>query len=200
MSTMNLFFSSLRLAKRQLALGLLSVFASGLAKAEEGPWRWANPRPHGDSIRAIAKGDDFSIQVGDNGSIHTSQNLVQWFPRESGTEVTLRTTTFFKDQAIVAGDDGILLYSADEDSFSSAELNTETSKTFRALAASSRTIVAAGDDGTIYTSSDGRSWSKRSFRYNNNIHAVVWTGRYFCLLYTSPSPRDATLSRMPSSA
>ena len=24
--------------------------------------------------------------------------------------------------------------------------------------------------------------------------------RYFCLLYTSPSPRDATLSRMPSSA
>ena len=26
------------------------------------------------------------------------------------------------------------------------------------------------------------------------------TGRLVCLLYTSPSPRDATLSRMPSSA
>ena len=26
------------------------------------------------------------------------------------------------------------------------------------------------------------------------------TGRDICLLYTSPSPRDATLSRMPSSA
>ena len=25
-------------------------------------------------------------------------------------------------------------------------------------------------------------------------------GSYTCLLYTSPSPRDATLSRMPSSA
>ena len=25
-------------------------------------------------------------------------------------------------------------------------------------------------------------------------------GNYLCLLYTSPSPRDATLSRMPSSA
>ena len=24
--------------------------------------------------------------------------------------------------------------------------------------------------------------------------------QYYCLLYTSPSPRDATLSRMPSSA
>ena len=27
-----------------------------------------------------------------------------------------------------------------------------------------------------------------------------WYGSYDCLLYTSPSPRDATLSRMPSSA
>ena len=26
------------------------------------------------------------------------------------------------------------------------------------------------------------------------------TNPYICLLYTSPSPRDATLSRMPSSA
>ena len=30
--------------------------------------------------------------------------------------------------------------------------------------------------------------------------AVVWRGPMACLLYTSPSPRDATLSRMPSSA
>ena len=30
--------------------------------------------------------------------------------------------------------------------------------------------------------------------------AVLVTIRHPCLLYTSPSPRDATLSRMPSSA
>ena len=29
---------------------------------------------------------------------------------------------------------------------------------------------------------------------------VRFTDAYACLLYTSPSPRDATLSRMPSSA
>ena len=29
---------------------------------------------------------------------------------------------------------------------------------------------------------------------------VVWGGRNACLLYTSPSPRDGLLSRMPSSA
>ena len=34
-----------------------------------------------------------------------------------------------------------------------------------------------------------------------DIHAaIVDLRRYTCLLYTSPSPRDATLSRMPSSA
>ena len=31
-------------------------------------------------------------------------------------------------------------------------------------------------------------------------YEAVAEGMYFCLLYTSPSPRDATLSRMPSSA
>ena len=35
------------------------------------------------------------------------------------------------------------------------------------------------------------------------IHRCIWTAVMLiitCLLYTSPSPRDATLSRMPSSA
>ena len=34
------------------------------------------------------------------------------------------------------------------------------------------------------------------YTWAGGIRAVVWT----CLLYTSPSPRDATLARMPSSA
>ena len=32
------------------------------------------------------------------------------------------------------------------------------------------------------------------------LNTAVGQQQYFCLLYTSPSPRDATLSRMPSSA
>ena len=39
-----------------------------------------------------------------------------------------------------------------------------------------------------YESKSGRRW----VIYNGEVEA--------CLLYTSPSPRDATLSRMPSSA
>ena len=38
-------------------------------------------------------------------------------------------------------------------------------------------------------------------RYGNEIkYGAKLTVREGCLLYTSPSPRDATLSRMPSSA
>ena len=33
-----------------------------------------------------------------------------------------------------------------------------------------------------------------------NDLAPIETNAFLCLLYTSPSPRDATLSRMPSSA
>ena len=37
--------------------------------------------------------------------------------------------------------------------------------------------------------------------YGFKLAGVMGLGRFFtCLLYTSPSPRDATLSRMPSSA
>ena len=38
------------------------------------------------------------------------------------------------------------------------------------------------------------------FQYaRENLYHIIERGRD-CLLYTSPSPRDATLSRMPSSA
>ena len=43
-------------------------------------------------------------------------------------------------------------------------------------------------------------WQSEAYWFG---HGVVESGTHlveFCLLYTSPSPRDATLSRMPSSA
>ena len=38
----------------------------------------------------------------------------------------------------------------------------------------------------------------KSFAVDKSFRWDEWF--WFCLLYTSPSPRDATLSRMPSSA
>ena len=36
--------------------------------------------------------------------------------------------------------------------------------------------------------------------YEDTMYGRKMVHHYICLLYTSPSPRDATLSRMPSSA
>ena len=45
---------------------------------------------------------------------------------------------------------------------------------------------------------DGESWQLASLE--SKLHHVLLVRALHCLLYTSPSPRDATLSRMPSSA
>src|SRR5680860_1624031 len=58
-------------------------------------------------------------------------------------------------------------------------------------------LVTQGPSNGLRTPSVKRR--TRSLGLGNNI--CVWAGsRHTCLLYTSPSPRDGLLSRMPSSA
>ena len=53
--------------------------------------------------------------------------------------------------------------------------------------------VAVNPDQRLAGVATARRWTIRDFERPKGVPAV-------CLLYTSPSPRDATLSRMPSSA
>ena len=48
--------------------------------------------------------------------------------------------------------------------------------------------------------STGYSKNEVINKINFKLKQNEWIGIIGCLLYTSPSPRDATLSRMPSSA
>ena len=67
-----------------------------------------------------------------------------------------------------------------------------------------------GDDAVLVTDSKGRALKSRSADYSHldwvprdqlTPAQLAETGPYCsCLLYTSPSPRDGLLSRMPSSA
>ena len=51
----------------------------------------------------------------------------------------------------------------------------------------------------FYDYADSGSWSESTYRANeDDLQAIKFRQR--CLLYTSPSPRDRTRSRMPSSA
>ena len=71
--------------------------------------------------------------------------------------------------------------------------------------------ITAGGDGVLVTVDDGPDDGSIGLtEHLGQIFVALWFGdrviningaaNYTCLLYTSPSPRDATLSRMPSSA
>ena len=64
-------------------------------------------------------------------------------------------------------------------------------------------LYTENDERGIFVTYDGgENWEKSLFVNNNTgaIDLISDPKDFNCLLYTSPSPRDATLSRMPSSA
>ena len=54
-------------------------------------------------------------------------------------------------------------------------------------------------EGALWEESNMDEWG-RLMNGHQNMKTGTNTLKFICLLYTSPSPRDATLSRMPSSA
>ena len=56
------------------------------------------------------------------------------------------------------------------------------------------TLVRSGDRNDLVLAVSREIWA-----FDPEKGGINWYA-YTCLLYTSPSPRDATLSRMPSSA
>ena len=55
--------------------------------------------------------------------------------------------------------------------------------------------------GVFYrVSKDLFGYSREQVHWLMSLHEGEWLGDNGCLLYTSPSPRDRTRSRMPSSA
>ena len=71
-------------------------------------------------------------------------------------------------------------------------------------------VIKEKDEQIAQLMEEGEKLSKQELQSNSIIKKLrqkdkqndqlLAAQRYTCLLYTSPSPRDATLSRMPSSA
>ena len=66
-------------------------------------------------------------------------------------------------------------------------------------------VVSEGHSPDAYRPSEGTQWdpnarSNQPATDQNALQFGHWGPMHCCLLYTSPSPRDGLLSRMPSSA
>ena len=58
--------------------------------------------------------------------------------------------------------------------------------------------LKSGDLGAATSLDDSKDIEYKKFNFGSDDLTLL--GDYYCLLYTSPSPRDRTRSRMPSSA
>ena len=77
--------------------------------------------------------------------------------------------------------------------------SAEVEQTIADYARCAQLAQRAGYDGVEIMGSEGYLINEFIARHTNK-RADAWGGSYACLLYTSPSPRDRTRSRMPSSA
>ena len=75
----------------------------------------------------------------------------------------------------------------------------DASKNNKALESSIREIASITGQQPVVTKAK-KSVAGFKIRDGMPVGLAVTLRKKFCLLYTSPSPRDATLSRMPSSA
>ena len=75
-------------------------------------------------------------------------------------------------------------------------------KTTLTAAITATLALEGGAESKAYADIDGAPEERARGITINTAHVEyeTETRHYACLLYTSPSPRDATLSRMPSSA
>jgi hypothetical protein len=157
------------------------VFLCLLAAQAEAalPWRWSNPRPHGNHIYDSAYHNGVYIQVCDRGQIYTSEDLDTWTLWNSGTTKTLRNIAFLGNRTLISGAEGTIVWSDDLQNFQA--LTLPTSSWLEGIAASATMAVAVGDNGTIFSSADGLTWTKRtspttqwltSVAYQNGFVAV----------------------------
>src|SRR5688572_28609381 len=162
---------------RWLSWGLLLWLLTGSVLGS--PWRFSNPRPHGNNIYDMQFRDGVVWQVGDRGRLYTSPDLDQWTPHETGTSKSLRGLTFFGANVFICGEEGTILAGGSPGTLRSQSIST--TNWLEAVAASDRVLVAVGDNGSIYSSTGNGTWSRRG-SYSTWLRGVEYgTNQFLCV-------------------
>lgn len=135
-------------------------------------WRWSNPRPFGGNIFDTAYGLGLTVAVTERGQIFTSDDLLFWEPRDSGTTNSLRAVTFFGNRLVITGERGTALWADSLQDFRVVLLGTDD--WLEGVAASTNLLVAVGDNGAIYTSRTGTNWSRQTTTITDWLTGVAW--------------------------
>ncbi|MEQ2009062.1 MAG: hypothetical protein ABMA26_19960, partial [Limisphaerales bacterium] len=152
-------------------LALLMMMAGAHASDRPFRWRWSNPAPHGGNVFDMSYGLGLTVQVCERGQIYTSEDLLLWHPRTSGTTNALRATTFFGNRLLVTGEGGTVVWADSLEDFQL--LNLGTADWLEGVAASGTLAVAVGDNGAAYTSSTGTNWTRETTGFTNWLRGVA---------------------------
>lgn len=152
-------------------LAWLLVVVGGHATDRPLRWRWSNPAPHGGNVFDMAYGFGLTVQVCERGQIYTSEDLLLWHPRASGTTNALRATTFFGSRLLITGESGTVLWADSLEDFQL--LNLGTTDWLEGVAASGSLVVAVGDNGAAYSSTTGTNWTRESTGFTDWLRGVA---------------------------
>ena len=161
-------------------LGLWLAPVAGISAPLPTRWRWSHPAPFGGNIFDLTYGFGLTVAVAERGQIFTTDDLVFWEPRESGTTNSLRAVTFFGSRLVITGERGTVLYADSLQDFHYLSLGTED--WLEGVAASTNLLVAVGDNGAIYTSSNGTAWGRHSTSISSWLTSVAWGEGAFVLV------------------
>lgn len=157
---------------------LIFSFSSVHAVAPDSPnWKWSLPQPHGNNIFDVVEFNGGLVQLCDSGRMYFSTDGENWVRVETGTALSLRSATIFKDTLLVGTADGHILRTQDLESFELISLNS--SAWVEGMASSSFLAVAAGDEGNIWSSSDGVVWSPVNSITQEWLRGLHFTGSQF---------------------
>jgi hypothetical protein len=149
--------------------------------AQPNEWVWRNPLPRGNSLNDIAWNGELLVAVGNNGTILTSGDILNWDEQDSGTLTTIKAITWTGSQFVAVGGDywktGLVLTSPDginwrvQNQLGNSELND--------VIWDGSQLIAVSSGGSIYSSRDGVDWSPQEPLDTSAYYAIEWTGERY---------------------
>jgi hypothetical protein len=157
-------------------------------------WQWRNPLPQGNTLNAVAYGNNLFVAVGGNGTIITSPDGFAWTIRSSGTINDLYAITYNNNTFVAVGQAGAVVTSSDGIHWIGRV--SGTTNDLKGVIYGNSKFVTVGNSGTILTSSNGQSWKTQSSGTTGNLYCVAYGNGTFAVggEYTLTSSDGVTWS------